>query len=168
MSKKRDSLRSGDEYKEIARKLVDKYPVAFGHLELDKMLFLVETERTPKDKYADVKRVRKPYTYMTECKFIMRFYEGNIVGMNDAQKIMLVYHELMHIDPDFNKLRKHNVQDFLEIVEKYGANWDVDPNLPNLLEDDEDNPPIGLTESEKEVGMDDEDLEPEPELAPEI
>lgn len=129
------ALELGNQYMEIADRLIAKFPVSFGHIDISKVLFLSETEKTPK-KYADTRRVAYPYGFLTEYKFIITFYENNIKAMNDAQRHMLVYHELLHIDADFNKIRKHDVEDFRELVSKYGVNWDIDPNLPDILTND--------------------------------
>lgn len=151
------SLELAPDYKDIADRLIDKFPVAFGHIEMDKVLFLRETEKSPK-KYADVRKVASPYTFMTEYKFIITFYEGPLLGLSQEQKIMVVYHELLHIDVDFNKLKKHNIEDFRELVSIYGVNWTIDPNLPNILEDEEDIP------STTTAGSDENDNEEEPEI----
>lgn len=151
------ALELAPEYKDIADKIIDKFPISFGHIETDKVLFLRETEKSPK-KYADIRKVVAPYTFMTELKFIITFYEAPMLGLNDAQKVMVVYHELLHIDVDFNKLKKHNVEDFRELVSIYGVNWAIDPNLPNILEDDEDAPATAT------VSMSTEQDEEEPEI----
>jgi predicted metallopeptidase len=133
------SLQLAPECRDIADKLIEKYPVGLGHIELDKILFVKETEKTPK-KRAEIRKVIAPYTIITEYKFIITYYEAVNIGLTDAQKIMVIYHELLHIDVDFAKLRRHNVQDFRELVSKYGVNWDIDPNLPNILDDNEEGP----------------------------
>ena len=35
-------------YKDIADKIINKFPVAFSQIELDKVLFLEETQKSPK------------------------------------------------------------------------------------------------------------------------
>jgi predicted metallopeptidase len=150
------ALEQAPEYREIANKLIDKYPVAYSHIELDKILFLKELDKTPK-KYADIRKVGYVYDFITEYKFVMVVYEQVIAGFDDAHKAMLIHHELMHIDESFNKLRKHNIQDFVEIVAKYGCDWAANPNLPNILED-EDKPT-----SSPMVNADDDDSD-EPEI----
>lgn len=152
------ALQLAPEYSDIADKIIDKFPVAFGHIEMDKVLFLKETEKSPK-KYADVRKVAAPYTFMTEYKFIVTFYEPPMMGLGDAQKVMVVYHELLHIDPSFEKLRKHNMEDFRELVAIYGVNWTIDPNLINIVEDDEAVAPTVVASSFS--SQDDEDEEPE-------
>jgi predicted metallopeptidase len=148
------ALQQSPEYKEIAEKILDKFPVAFGHIELDKVLFLKETEKAPK-KYADTRAVKSPYSFLTELKFIITVYEPMVVSFSEAQLNMLIFHELLHIDVDFQKLKKHNIEDFRELISAYGINWDIDPNLPNILDDDTTVPVI----------VQDEEDEDEPELS---
>lgn len=142
------ALEQSPEYREIAEKILDKFPVAFGHIELDKVLFLRETEKAPK-KYADIKAVKSPYSFLTELKFIITVYEPMVQGLSEAQLNMLIYHELMHIDVDFQKVKKHNIEDFRELISTYGVNWDIDPNLPNILEDEETIVPIVVQDEEE-------------------
>lgn len=131
------ALVKGKEYEEIANKLIDRYTVAFGHIEMDRVLFLKEDEKTPKGKFAETRIVRAPYTYFSDYKFIITFYENNVIAMTEAQKVLLVYHELLHIDPSFSKLVNHDINDFRILLSKFGINWDIDPNLPNILEDED-------------------------------
>jgi predicted metallopeptidase len=143
------ALQVSNEFKEIAEKLIDKYPNAFGHIELDKVLILSETEKSPK-KYADIRRIGFPYSFLTAYKFIIIIYEPKLLGLTDAQKIMVCYHELLHIDSDFDKLLKHNIEDFRELISKYGVNWEIDPNLPNILEDDDTTPVTVVADTEED------------------
>ena len=145
-------LVKGNEYEEIANKLIDRYPIAFSHIVLDEVLFLKEVEKSPRGKYADTRIIRSPYTYFSDYKFIITFYENNVMAMTEAQKVLLVYHELLHIDPSFSKLVGHDINDFRILLSKFGVNWDIDPNLPNILEDEDD---------DLDVSKDDEDEEPE-------
>lgn len=129
------SLGISSQYKDIADKIVAKYGTAFSQIDTDQILFLNEDEKSPK-KYADIGVVRSPYTFITNYKFILTVYEPNIIGMTPAQINLLIMHELLHIDDDFEGLLKHDIQDFKFIVATYGVNWDTDPNLPDILADD--------------------------------
>jgi len=131
------SVEQAPEYKEVANKLIDKFPVCYAHIEFDKILFLKDLDKTPK-KAADIRRVGYPYNFLTEYKFIITVYEQITVGFNEAQKNMLIHHEMLHISEDFDHLNKHNIQDFAEIIAKYGYDWTINPNLPNILEDEEE------------------------------
>lgn len=128
-------LQISTKYKEIAEKLIDKFPVCFGHLELDKILFLEESQKNP-SKFADIRNVGTPWNFITSYKFIITFYEPKMIGLTEAQQVIVVEHELLHIDEDFSKLNKHDIQDFRIIASKYGLNWDIDPNVKNPLNDE--------------------------------
>ena len=129
------ALQISTDWQEIADAIIEKFPISMGHIEIDKVLFLVETEKTPK-KYADCRKVSYPYDFLSDYKFIIIFYENNIQVMSEAQQNMLCFHELLHIDDDFNSIRKHDLEDFRVLVGKYGSNWDIDSNLPNILSRD--------------------------------
>lgn len=131
------ALSIGSDWQEVAEKLIEKFDVAFSHIEIDKVLFLSESEKTPKQ-YADVRFVKFPFNFITEYKYIIIFYENNTQAMTDSQRHMLVFHELLHIDETFEKIKKHNLEDFRELVGRWGVNWDIDPNLPDILDSDVD------------------------------
>lgn len=131
------ALQSSTEWQEIADALVNKFDIAFSHIEIDKVLFLSESEKTPK-KYADTKAVGYPYHYLTDYKFFIVFYENNIQAMTDEQKKVLCFEQLLHIDEDFVKIRKYDVKSFREFLSRWGMNWDIDPNLPDILSDEVD------------------------------
>ena len=135
MSNQDIGVELGDKYKDVAEKLIKKYPKAFEHIDVDKILFLRDTKKRPKNKFADIRKVGYPYNFFTEHKFIMTFYENNMEPLAKEPTNMVVFHELMHISYDFEKLVKHNVQDFDVIVDKYGSNWAFQQNLPDILED---------------------------------
>lgn len=126
------ALKISTKYRDIAEELVNKYGVAFGHIDVDSILFLSEDSKAPK-KYADIQIVKSPYTFITNYKFIMTVYEPNVISMNDAQTNLLVMHELMHISDDFDKLVKHDLEDFSSLVATYGLNWDTNPNVIDPL-----------------------------------
>jgi predicted metallopeptidase len=155
------SLELTNEYKDIAEKLQQKFPVNFDYLDFDKILFLVETEKVPKGKYAECRKVMAPYNFLTEYKFIITFYEGNMIGLTEAQKVMVVFHELFHIDTDFEKIRKHDIEDFREVIMKAGNNpfWDIDPNLGNILDDDDNTQPTPGTVAASSTIVDEDDSE---------
>jgi len=141
----------GDRYRETAEKLIRKYPKVFEHIDLNKVLFLLDSTKKCK-KFADVRKVGYPYDFFTEHKFIMTFYEINMAPLTIAQTNMVVLHELLHISYTFDKLVKHDVEDFSAIVDKYNSNWTHQPDLPNVLED-------ATIFANDNLGRDDEDVD---------
>lgn len=130
-------LQSSTYWQETADALINKFDIAFSHIEIDKVLFLSESEKTPK-KYADTKAVSYPYTYLTDYKFYIVFYENNIQAMTEEQKKVLCFEQLLHIDENFTKIRTYDIKTFREFIGRWGLNWDIDPNLPDILSDDVD------------------------------
>ena len=84
-----------------------------------------------------------------------------MIGLTEAQKVMVVFHELFHIDTDFEKIRKHDIEDFREVIMKAGNNpfWDIDPNLGNILDDDDNTQPTPGTVAASSTIVDEDDSE---------
>ena len=131
------ALKISNEYRDIAEQIITKYNTAFGHIDVNSILFLSEDSKSPK-KYADIQLVKSPYTFITNYKFIMTVYEPKVIAMNDAQKNILIMHELMHINDDFDGLVKHDLEDFSSLISIYGIAWDTDPNVKDPLSEDID------------------------------
>ena len=139
-----------EDIKQIAEKLINKFPNNFSMFDADQILFLLETTKSPK-KYADVKKVTPPYTYITNVKFIITVYEKNILEFSDAQLHALILHELMHIDENFDKIVKHDLEDFRVIVDLFGSNWDTNPDIKDILEETEDVQTLDTQDDEIEL-----------------
>lgn len=74
--------------------------------------------------YADVRKIFFPASLYTNKKWLISFYDSFDDLPEEKQKIVIM-HELMHIDIDKEKLKKHNVEDFREILEIHGINWET-------------------------------------------
>lgn len=69
----------------------------------------------------------------TPHDYLIKIYAPNVDYMNDVQKRILMEHELMHINCYENGngdlkigINNHDVQDFRDIIEKYGIDWSKD------------------------------------------
>lgn len=74
--------------------------------------------------------------------FMIEFFKENMHGMSREQVIAVIYHELRHIqlttDGDVPKidLVGHEIDDFVNMIEKLGANWATTrTRIPDLLDD---------------------------------
>ena len=123
--------------KRVAELLIKKYPLHFSAFKVDEILFLLETDTKPK-KYAEVRKVTPPYTYITDIKFIMTVYEQNTIDFSGSQYHALIFHELLHIDETFTKLVKHDLEDFKEVISMVGVYWDMDENIQDILKEDKE------------------------------
>lgn len=74
--------------------------------------------------------------------YLIKVYTPNVQYMNDVQKRILMEHELMHINCYENKdadlkigINNHDVNDFRDIIEKYGYDWAKDVHQQMTLDD---------------------------------
>lgn len=74
--------------------------------------------------------------------YLIKIYEPNVSYMTNEQKRILMEHELMHIHAYENKdgeltigTTAHDVNDFRDIVEKYGYDWSKDVHQQMTLDD---------------------------------
>jgi len=51
-----------------------------------------------------------------------------------AQRVAVIFHELIHIDHEVGKCVKHDIEDFRIIVNSLGTDWFNNKELPNLLD----------------------------------
>ena len=71
-----------------------------------------------------------PVRYVIEC------FWSDWNTWNDRQKQWILFHELLHVHPDFEKTIKHDCEDFKLILDKVGVDWwDKKDSLPSLLND---------------------------------
>lgn len=77
-----------------------------------------------------IKVNQKLYGWCCPFDFMIVIYESNIAYFNEKQKRILVEHELRHIGIDEESgdetkyfIVPHDVEEFDEIIEKYGLEW---------------------------------------------
>lgn len=121
-------LMESPEVEEIAKKVIENESMDFGPAEIG--YFLVYPYLTKKRGAKCMKATRE-----------VKYYSGNdylieISGemwdmLDDDTRYMLVFHELLHIDPVYKakkqewvfKTRKHDFGDFYEINDRHGNEW---------------------------------------------
>lgn len=73
-------------------------------------------------------KVRPLYQAFIPYDFLITFYEPNVEELSKKQKEILMMHELLHIGISCNgeltyRIVPHDVEDFREIIERYGLDW---------------------------------------------
>ena len=67
------------------------------------------------------------YKGLVGCDFLVTFYKPHSDFLDEEQMRTLMYHELRHIGYNPNTERSfivpHEVEDFLDIIRKYGPCW---------------------------------------------
>ena len=140
--KKQMGIREAEPNRELrflADKIIKKYP-EFGFIKGwgIKIGYVISQERKRGEKmiYADCRKVLEVYKAYLPYDFIITFYEQNTGFLNENQLKILMYHELKHIGIGEKGLKivQHDIEDFSDILEKYGLDWNFpDKDLPDIL-----------------------------------
>lgn len=70
-------------------------------------------------------------------RYIISLYWSDWNQWSMKFKKAVLFHELLHVHPDYEKTVKHDIEDFKIIVDALGVNWSVDnEDLPDLTNDD--------------------------------
>lgn len=114
-------------YTPITKKLIEKFE-ELRHINPDEILFLEDSKYTPKSAKniwkARVKKAAKQLTEFTGYRFIIETRKYFTEKMTQEQILVLIYHELRHIDSD-GSIQKHDIEDWNNIIATFGVGWDV-------------------------------------------
>ena len=129
------------EAEEIIKKLCDKCSDVLWAVRPNTIVVLgVSNKERPKscDKLAVIKPIKGSFKslvqiYNIDARYIIEFYFSDWNAWNEAQKVGVIFHELLHVASELGKTVKHDLQDFKIMVDKLGVDWIKNPNLPNIL-----------------------------------
>lgn len=68
-------------------------------------------------------KVQEKNKWGIPADFTITIFEPNVEGMTEEQLKILMIHELLHIDRDYQSIRPHDLEDFRYIVNNYGVDW---------------------------------------------
>ncbi len=140
-----------EDYRPIAEALKEKFR-ELEYVPVKNILFLENTEDERKKNnsivYAQISKMpgkwediifqitKKHFEYMLEI------FKENTILMSREQIVALIYHELKHIQLVQSKdgpkidIVSHEVEDWINMVEKLGLNWNsTKGQIPNLLDE---------------------------------
>jgi len=129
--------------KELAQKLVERYPLYLEDVDIEKIAFFRDITTTKGRKLAYVEKTR-PLDKQLNPNFDFKLVVIDALTnyMNPAQFNILMLHELRHIGPttfdnngnEKTKLITHDVQEHSEIIEVFGLHWKTDETVRDPLE----------------------------------
>ena len=139
-----------DEFKDLAIKIVEKYPKFFPEdFDLTKFFFIRTEDIKPKW-ISKIRKVGHPWGALPgldQMIYLVETAQDNWEPMTEAQRVLIVFHELKHVSEggcDFEsdscgKLEDHPVQDFPECIAAANGNlcWfhpGHGDDLPNILD----------------------------------
>lgn len=124
-----DNRYLNDEYQAIAENLINEQPELSDLRGADIQILLLSSEAEKKtgDKlvFGQCEKVPQKYKWGIPCDFTITIFDKNIVDFSDEQLRILIFHELLHIGIDEDKLyvKKHDLEDFKTIIDLYGTDW---------------------------------------------
>jgi len=138
-------------YRPIAEKLVEKFP-ELKYAPVKNILFVENTEderkKSHKTVFAQISKIPGRWEQIIQqmtgkqFEYMIEIFKENVAGMSREQIVAVIYHELRHIqltmDGDSPKidLVGHDIDDFINMIEKLGANWpNTRARIPDLLDD---------------------------------
>ena len=107
---------------ELAKKILNENKFNFDLIDILDIQFVRVIGENPK-KYADIRKISYPASLFTHKKYLISFYDS-FEDLTLDKKEIVIAHELMHIDAEHEKLIQHDIQDFRQILEIYGVNWE--------------------------------------------
>ena len=124
-----DTREINEKYTYMAQALIRRVE-RFQHLKDVTILCLssaAEKKSGRKRVYGQCEKVPDKYKWSVPCDFTITLFEPNLVGMRDTQIMALIYHELMHVGYDGDKryIIPHDLEDFAEVVERFGTHWEA-------------------------------------------
>lgn len=128
-------------YRPIATKLIQKFE-ELNHIRPHSILFLENTVWEPSKtstKKTWIARISKANTYLQQTwgyDFVLETREYFMNNMSREQIIATIYHELMHIDRDY-ELKPHDIEDWEWMVATLGKDWaETKSQIMNLLDEE--------------------------------
>lgn len=128
-----DNRTINNEYAEIAHKLIEEEPSLEYIRDSQVTIVYLSSEHEKKEGgrriYGQCEKVPTKYRWAIPGDFTITVFEPNAERFNDEQMKALIHHELLHvgIEQDGNDesyyIVPHDVEDFKEILNKYGIGW---------------------------------------------
>ena len=124
-----------ENYKAIAEHLIETEPnllyikdsrVRIAYLESD------QSKKADKDKLVlgECEKVAAKNRWAIDYDFTITLFKNNLIGLSEEQIEIVLFHELLHvgIEPGMDgdeiySVRKHDLEDFKIIIDKYGTDW---------------------------------------------
>lgn len=150
-----------DIYPDMMEKLKEKYQDTLGHIFVDEILVMVDTEyeiKPPRGKGGEepeedaiekwkekkqnawkfeMKKIPQLYqdTFSPHKEFVLIVRKSLVEDLSEAQTVAHLYSEMRKINNEY-KLQKPDVHTFSDLAEKLGrSDWNSAYDVPNILED---------------------------------
>lgn len=129
------SYRTSDKLTQMGAEVIAAIPELQYLQETDARITYRVSSKSKMDKGAIVRAqcipVQELYQEYCPYEYMIMVYEPNIQDLNDKQMRILMEHELLHIHITYKAdgtphygTTPHDYEDFKQIIDKYGTDWD--------------------------------------------
>lgn len=124
-----DNRSINDRYTEIAYDLINEKDELINLRGADITILCLSSDCEKKSGgkviFGQCEKIADKYKWGIPCDFTITIFEPNIIGFTDEQLRILIYHELLHVGVDGDRLfiNKHDIEDFRAIIKEYGVDW---------------------------------------------
>ena len=130
------------EAQEIITELAAKYTDELWAVRPDTVIVLgVSNKERPKSstKLASIRPLKGATKALmlinnVKVRYLIELFCADWEEWTRAQRVAVIFHELIHIDCEVGKTVKHDIEDFRIMVDTLGVDWFNDKTLPNLLD----------------------------------
>lgn len=121
-------MSESEHLKEVADKVIQKE--ALSSLNNVRIKYCLVSPEISKKIAGVCIKANKELEYFGDCDFIVEISESIWNALDEERQYLLMFHELLHIKITETKqgelvykIRKHDVQDFKELIAHYGTDW---------------------------------------------
>lgn len=119
-----------ENYRAIGEKLIAQEP-ALAYIKDSRVkITYLESDGREKLVLGECEKVAAKNRWAITSDFTITLFRNNLVGLSEEQIKTVMFHELLHvgIEPGADgeetySVRKHDLEDFKEIIDRYGTDW---------------------------------------------
>ena len=124
------------ELKDVVQQLKSKFPVAYSEVDPDRVVYLESTSKSKQP--VKLASIKLPHPSVSPYRFSLTVYTRLWRDLSDSHKVLYIHRELLRITNfEEGKLSNYPLNDFPEIIAKFGVNWRTREDLPNILQMEE-------------------------------
>ena len=124
-----DNRHISDEYAAIGEMLIANYDEFKDIREAEITIVYLASTQAKKQKgkliFGQCEKIADKYKWGIPADFTITVFEPNIEGFTPEQVEALIFHELLHVGVEDDRLfvRPHDIEDFSAVLKKYGVDW---------------------------------------------
>jgi hypothetical protein len=132
------------EFVEMGRKIIEKYPDRFSHVNPDWLIAYIcinKTRPESKTKLYEMSGQTEPEAFTNSKKYFVKMFHDVWEALPEENRLLLVFSALSRIDkekPESGKVGGFDLHDQAVMARTFGVDWGLKGGVPNILRQDVD------------------------------